>query len=160
ILVALAPAKVVAEILADLRIGIADAVLVILRRNQGQRIGLVAVFLEIRIGDLAEDAGKAAFDVGLLAHVGALEQYLADLRSRRRGHLLDADHERNARRTGPDRLDALVHGSGTRRAGVLDPRRPLEAQIGRSLQYQRGGKILRREATVEMAEQDFIDVGG
>src|SRR5262249_41168586 len=127
ILVALTAAELVAEILADLRVGISDAVLVVLRSDQRQRIGLVAVFLEVRVGDLAEDAGEAAFDVGFLAYVGTLEQDPADVRTRRRRHLLDADDEHDARGAGADRLDALMHGGGTGGAGVLDPRCPLEA---------------------------------
>ena len=82
ILLALGAAELVAEILADLRIGIGDAVLVVLGRDQRQRIRLVAVFLEIARGDLAEDAGEAALDLGLLAHVGRLEQVAADVGGR------------------------------------------------------------------------------
>ena len=53
-----------------------------------------------------------------------------------------------------------MHGGRARRAGILDPRRALEAQIGRGLQHQRRGEILRGEAGVEMAEHDLIDVLG
>ncbi len=45
-------------------------------------------------------------------------------------------------------------------AGILDAGRALEAQIGRGLQHQRGGEILRREAGVEMTEHDLVDVLG
>ena len=61
---------------------------------------------------------------------------------------------------GRDRLQALVHGGRTGRAGVLHPQRALEAQIRRGLQHQRGGEILRREARVEVAEHDLVDVLG
>src|SRR5262249_5881771 len=73
-------------------------------------------------------------------------------------HLLGADHQHDAGRPGGDRLEALVHRGRAGGASVLDPARALEAQIGRSLQHQRGGKILRREAGVEMAEYDLVDV--
>src|SRR5271155_5983126 len=53
-----------------------------------------------------------------------------------------------------------MHGGGTGRTCVLDPRGALEAQIGRSLQHQRGGEILRREAGVEVTEHDLVDVFG
>ncbi len=53
-----------------------------------------------------------------------------------------------------------MHRGGTGGAGVLHPCRRLEAQRGISLQHQRSGKILRREAGVEMPEHDFIDVAG
>ena len=53
-----------------------------------------------------------------------------------------------------------MHGGGAGGAGVLHPRRALEAQIGRGLQHQRSGEILRREAGIEMAEHDLVDVLG
>ena len=53
-----------------------------------------------------------------------------------------------------------MHRGRTRGAGILDPARALEAQIGRGLKHQRGGEILRREPGVEMAEHDLVDVGG
>jgi len=74
--------------------------------------------------------------------------------------LLGADHEHDARASRGDRLQAVVHGGGTGGAGVLDPARALEAQVGRGLQHQRGGEILGREARVEMTEHDFVHVGG
>ena len=153
-------AELEAEILAQLRIGIADAVLVVLRRDHGERVGLVAPALEIKSRDLAENPGEAALDVGLLAHVGGFQQIFSDLRAGRRGHLLDADHQHDARRLRRDRLQPLVHGGGAGRAGILHPQRALEAQIRRGLQHQRSGKILRREARIEVAEHDLVDVAG
>jgi hypothetical protein len=55
--------------------------------------------------------------------------------------------------------DALMHRCRSGRAGVFDPRRRLEAQLRIGLQHQRCGKILRREAGVEVPEHDLIDVG-
>ena len=52
-----------------------------------------------------------------------------------------------------------MHRGGTGGAGVLDPGRALEAQVGRGLQHQRGGEILRRKAGIEVAEHDLVDVG-
>ena len=158
VLLALGAAELVAEVLAHLRVGIADAVLVVLGGDARERVRLVAVLLEIEPGDLAEDAGEAAVDVGLLAHVGRLEQVLADLGRGRRGHLLDADHQHDARGLRRDRLEALMHGGRAGGAGVLDPHRALEAQFRRGLQHQRGGEILRREAGVEVAEHDLVDI--
>ena len=57
-------------------------------------------------------------------------------------------------------FDALMHGRRAGGAGILDPRGALEAQLGRGLQHQRGGEVLRREAGVEMAEHDLVDVAG
>ena len=160
ILVAGVAAEVIAEVLAHLRVGIADAVLVVLGRDQGQRVGLVAPALEIERGDLAENAGEAALDVGLLAHVGSFQQIFSDLRAGRRRHLLDADHEHDARRAGRNRLQSLMDRGRTGGAGVLDAQRALEAQVRRRLQHQRGGEILRRKAGVEVAEHDLVDVVG
>ena len=160
ILVALGAAEVVAEILADLRIRIADAVLVILGGDPRQRVGLVAPALEIKSGDLAENAGKAAVDFGLLAHIRGFEEIAADLGRRRRGHLLDADDEHDAGLPGRDGFQALMHGGGAGGAGIFDPGGALEAQIGRRLQHQGSGKILRRKAGIEVAEHDLVDVLG
>ena len=158
VLLALAAAEIEAEVLAHLRIGIGDAVLVVLGGDARERVRLVAPALEIERRDAPENAREAALDVGLLAHVGGLEQILADLGAGRGRHLLDADHEHDARALGRDRLEALVHGRRAGRAGVLDAGGALEAQVGRGLQHQRRGEVLRREAGVEMAEHDLIDI--
>ena len=160
VLLALGAAEIVAEVLADLRVRIADAVLVVLGGDARERVRLVAPALEIEAGDLAEDAGKAAVDIGLLAHIGGLEQVASDLGRGRRRHLLGADDQHDARGLGGDRVQSLMHGGRAGGAGILDPGGALEAQIGRGLQHQRGGEILRREAGVEMAEHDLVDVAG
>ena len=67
ILVAFLAAESVAEVLAQLRVRIADAVLVVLGGDARQRIRLVAPALEIAVGDLGEEAGEAAVNVGFLA---------------------------------------------------------------------------------------------
>jgi hypothetical protein len=123
-----------------------------------QRIRLVAPALEIAPRDLAENSGKAALDIGFLANIGRLQKVAADFGGRHCGHLLDADDEHDARRFGRDGFQSLMHGGGTGRAGILYPGRALEAQIGRGLQHQRGGEILRREAGIEVAEHDLIDI--
>jgi len=53
-----------------------------------------------------------------------------------------------------------VHGGRAGGAGVFHTRRALKAQIGRGLQHQRRGEVLRRKACIEMAQHDFIDVLG
>ncbi len=158
ILLTLDAAEIVAEILAHLGVRVTDAVLVVLGGDHGQRIGLVAVFLEIQTGDLAENAGKAAIDLGFLAHIGRFQQIAPDLGGRRRRHLLDTDAKHDARRARLDRLDPLMHGSRAGGAGVFHPGRALETQIGRGLQHQRGGKILRRKACVKVPQHDLVDV--
>src|SRR3546814_20559764 len=67
-------AELVAEVLAHLRQRIGHAVAVVLGGNGGQRVRLVAVLLEILLGDEAEDAGEAAFDLAVLLQVGRLQE--------------------------------------------------------------------------------------
>ena len=64
-----------------------------------------------------------------------------------------------ARLSGGNRPQSLVHRSRTRGAGIFHPRRRPEAQRIVRLQHQRGGKILRRKAGIEMAEHDLVDRG-
>src|ERR1700730_8035056 len=153
-----AAAEIESEVLAQLRIGIRDSVLVILGGDHGERVRLVAVFLKIQRRDPAENSREAARDVGLLAHIRRLEEIAADVGRGRRGHLLSPDHEHNAGRAGLDRPYALMHRGGPGRACVLDTGRGLETQIRRGLEHQGGGKILRRKTGVEVTEQDFIDI--
>lgn len=76
------------------------------------------------------------------------------------GHLLDADHENDARGLGRDGAQALVHGRGPGGAGILDTGRGLEAQAVIGLQHQRSGEILGREPGVEMPQHDLVDIVG
>ncbi len=158
VLLALGAAELVAEVLADLGERVGDAVAVILGGDARQRIGLVAPALEIQPRDLAEYPGKAAVDVGLLAHVGRLEQVAADLGGGGCGHLLDPDHQHDPRRTGGDRVQPLMHRGRAGGAGILHPGGALEAQISRGLQHQRRGEILVREPGIEVTQHDLVDV--
>jgi hypothetical protein len=72
----------------------------------------------------------------------------------------NADHKHDARGLRLERAQPLMDRGGTGRAGVLDPRGALEAQVRRGLQHQRSGKILLREPGVEMPEHDLVDIGG
>src|SRR5205807_4317529 len=60
IFLALGAAELVAEVLANLGVGISDAILVVLGGDTRQRVGLVAPTLEVARGDLAENTGEAA----------------------------------------------------------------------------------------------------
>ena len=150
----------VAEILAHLALGVGDAVGVVLGRDHGERVGLVAMALEIASGDLTEHAGKAALDLAIppLGQIGSLEKIAADLLARRRRHLSDADHEYDLRALGLDRLHRLLHGGGAGGAGILDAGRGLEAQGIIGLEHEGGGEILGAEAGIEMAEHDLVDI--
>ena len=155
---ALLAAELVAEILAHLRIGIVDTVFVVLGGDHGERIGLVAVALEVGLRDLAEDAGETGRRLAILRQIGGLEQVLADLGAGRGRHLFRADHQHDAGATGIDGADALPDGGGTGGAGIFDARRGLEAQPIVGLQHQARCEILRRETGVEMAEHDLVDI--
>src|SRR5438876_39591 len=58
-----------------------------------------------------------------------------------------------------DGTQALMHRRRAGCAGILHPRGALEAQVVGGLEYQRSRKILLREARVEVAEHDLVDVG-
>ena len=90
----------------------------------------------------------------------AFSRFLPISAARRARHLLDADDEHDLGRAGGDGADALVHGGRPRGAGVLDAGGGLEAQMRIGLQHQRSREILRREAGVEMAEHDLVDIAG
>src|SRR5580700_2209728 len=53
-----------------------------------------------------------------------------------------------------------MHGGRTGGAGVLHPGGRLETEIGGGLEHQGGGKILWREARVEVPEHDLVNIGG
>ena len=111
--------------------GIGAAVAVVLGGDGGQRVRLVAVALEVGLGDVPEDAGEAALDLALLLEIGGLQQGLADRGARQLGHLLDADHEHEARLARPaiDFRPSMDRGRAGG-AGVLDAGRGLEAEGG------------------------------
>ena len=160
VLFALGPAEVVAEVFANLRVRVADAVLVVFRGDLRQCVGLIAPALEIKSGDLAENSGEAAVDIGFFAYIRRLQEIAPNFGGRRRRHLLDADDEYDARGTCCDGLQPLMYGGRTGGTGVFHARGALEAQIGRGLENERGGEILRGEAGVEVAQHDFVDVPG
>ena len=161
ILLALGAAEIVAEVLPDLRVGIADAVLVVLGGDRGR----------------ARRTGRPS------AGNKAPRSCRKCRRSRRRYRLPRAHRRPCSRlrpisaagvvvicstpttstmRAAPAAIDLqpLMHRGGAGGAGVLDPGGALEAQIGRGLQHQRSGEILRRKAGIEMAEHDLVDVLG
>ncbi len=158
VLLALGAAELEAQILAHLRVRIVDAVLVVLGGDHRQRIGLIAMALEVGARDLAEHAGEPARRATVLGQIGGLEKNVADLRPRRLRHLLDADHQHGLGALGLDGLDRLMHGGRSRRAGILDAGRRLEAELVIGLEDQGGGEILSGEAAVEMAEDHLVDV--
>ena len=152
-------AEVEPQVLLYLRPGVGAAIGVVLGGDRRQRVRLVAVALEIALGDAAEDAGETALDAGLLLEIGGLEERLADRRAGQLGHLLDADHQHEPRLPGGDAPQPLMDRGRAGGAGVLDPGRRLEAKSRIGLQHERAGKILANEAAVEVAEIDVVDVG-
>src|SRR5262249_44459401 len=59
-----------------------------------------------------------------------------------------------------DRIEALVDRRRARGAGVLDPRRRLEAEPGVGLEDQRGRKLLAHETRIHGADEDLVDLRG
>ena len=151
-------AELVAQILAQLGVRVGDAVLVVLGGNRGERVGLIAMFLEVLLRDPGENAREAALDFTFLLQVGGFQQNAADLGAGKGGHLLDADDEHEAGLLGLDRLHALMQRRGSCGAGVLDSRRRLEAKGIVGLQDQGGREALGREALVVGAQHQFVDV--
>ena len=80
-------------------------------------------------------------------------------RARRRGHLLDADHQREPAAPGGEEIARAMHRGRTGGAGVLVPRDRPEAQFRHVLQHQRGGKVLLGEPVVEQADEARLDIG-
>ena len=100
----------------------------VLGGDRGERVALIAVLLEVTLGDLAEHAGEAALDRALLLEVGGAEQRLGDLGPGQVGHLLDAHHQDETRPARADRLQALVDRGRAGGAGILDAGRRLKRQ--------------------------------
>ena len=151
-------AEVVAQVLADLRPRVRAAVPVVLGRDAGERVALVAVLLVVALRDGREDAREAAFDLSILLAVARAEQDVAHLRPRRVGHLLDADHEHDAPAFRFDEVETLVNGGRAGRAGVLDPGGGFEAQAVVRLEHERRGEVLRGEPVVEETDVDGVHV--
>jgi hypothetical protein len=143
-----------------LRPGIVDAVLVVLRRDRRQGVGLVAVALEIALGDAAEDAGEARGNVAFFLSVARRQQDVADLRAGGGRHLLRPHHQREAAAPGGQEVARAVHRGRAGGAGVLEARRRHVTQFGQRLQHQGRREILLGEAVVEQADEDAVDFGG
>ena len=153
-------AELEAEILLEMRERVDRAVGVVLGGDPRQRIGPVAILLEIALGDPSEDRGETPVLAAFLLDVARLDQHFADRRAGELGHLLDADHQHAARLAGVDRVHPLVDRRRSGGAGVFHPGRRLEAQIVVRLEDQRGRKFLAHEAPIAVSDIDLVDVGG
>ncbi|KAF1852476.1 hypothetical protein Lal_00037208 [Lupinus albus] len=151
-------AEIETEILAHVGIGIDHAVLVILGRDHRQRIGLVTEAIEVALGDLAEDPGKATRNARFFLGVASLEQHLAHLRGGQLGHLLEADHQHVFRFASLDRLQARMDRRRTGGAGILQARGGFEAQLRQRVEDQRGREVLVQETGIEGTEVHRVDV--
>jgi hypothetical protein len=134
------------------------AVAVVLGRDRGQRVGLVAKALEVAGGNLAEDAGKTAGRVAFFPDVGAPQQRLADLRVGQRVHLFQADHQRAFHAAAAEGVERRPDGGRSGGAGVFKPHGRRVAQFGNGQRRQRAGEVLAHEAAVEVADEDAVDV--
>ena len=153
-------AEFVAEILLHLGQRVGHTILVVLRGDPCERVGLVAVALKIALRDFAEDAGEATLDRVFFLAIAGAEQDVADLRSGDFGHLFDTHDERQPCAPRGDRIKPLMdrcRAGGTR---VFDARCRLEAKTGIGLKDQGGGEFLADKAAVHRAEIDGVDIGG
>ena len=153
-------AEIVAEVAAHLGVGVVDAVLVVLCGDGGQRVGLVAITLEVALGDLAEDPGETGGDFAFFAAVGCGEEDVADLRAGGGGHFFGADDEGEAAAAGGQEVAGAVDGGGAGGAGVFEAGGLGEAEFGDGLQDEGRRKVLFGEAVVEEGDEDAVDVGG
>ena len=116
-------AEIIAQALLDLGQWIVCAVLVVLGRDLGQGIALIAVALKIILGNGAEHTGKAALDIGLFFYIRGAQQVFADSGALCIGHFLDADHQHETGAFGLNRFDTLINGGTAGRASILNPGR-------------------------------------
>ncbi len=151
-------AEFVAEILAQLRVRVHGAVLVVLGGDLGHGVRRVAVALRVELRDLAEHAREAHARAVLLLDVGGFHQDFADLVARRFGHLFDADDQHDARLLRREGRQSHMDRRRTGGAGVFHARRGLEAQRLGRLENQRGREILLHEAAAEMTDINLVDV--
>src|SRR5262245_41572734 len=128
----------------------------VLGRDTGKGLRLVAISLEVELSDPAEDPGKAAGRIAFLGAVGCVEENVADLVAGRDGHLLGADDENKTCAAGGDRIGRGMDRSGARGTGILHPGCWTESQIGMGLESEGGGKGLLLEAA-EIADIDGVD---
>ena len=114
--------------------------------------------IEVLVGDVGEDAGKAPGHLAFFLDVGGAGQDVSDLRATDFGHFLGADDQHDSPLVRSDAVDPLVQRGGPRGTGVFDPGRRGEAHGLGHLQRQRRQEALAHEALSEMAEVDLVDV--
>ncbi len=152
-------AEVVSEVLAELGQRIGDTVAVVLRGDAGQRVGLVAVALEVPVWPFARRCRRSRsrcrpppsgtrHSIRISATCGTLDF----------GHFLGPDHQHEPCTTGGDRVESLVDRRGSGGAGVLHPCRGLESQTVGDLERHRGQEALADESAAIVAQVDLVDV--
>ena len=127
------------------------AVLVVLGGDRGQRVGLVAVPLEVALRDLAEHAGEPALDPFLLVDIGAARRQFSPMA----GPAVRSSSRR--RRRGRCALASITRGPGARRRNrwrrrFLDPVAGLKRRAGSAWSTSELVKSWAIEAAVEVAE--------
>ena len=151
-------AEVEAEILPQLRVGIADAVAVVLGGDPGQLLAAVAVALEIARRDPPEHAGEAALDLGFLLPVGGAEQDIAGLGHGLGGHLLGADHQGHPAAAAVDEIEGRVERRRAGGAGILEVGRRRVGEARPVHGDERALEALLREAGIHRADVDAVDL--
>ena len=125
-----------------------------------QRIGLVAMTLEIGPCNLSKDTSKAAGRFAIFWQVRCLQKRFADFGSGCFRHLLNTHNKHDLGLFGGNCFQPFMHRGRARCAGIFNPQSWFEAEAIIGLQHQRGGKVLRRETPVKMTKDDGIDILG
>ena len=140
-------AELVAQVLAQLRLGVGAAVLVVLGGDRGQRVGLVAVALEVALARSGRTRRRSRprcpsprrrrrqrSSVSPMAGPASSVIFSTPTTSTMRAALR------------LDRAQALLHRGRAGGAGVLDPGGGLEAQGRSACEHERAGEVLRRRS--------------
>ena len=86
-----------------------------------QCVTLVTIAVEVLVGDVGEDAGKAPGHLAFFFDVGGAGQDVGHLRAADFGHFFSADHQHDPPLARSDAVDALVQRGGSRGTGVFNP---------------------------------------
>src|SRR5690606_6577568 len=98
--------------------------------------------------------------VSVFWQIGCFQQIPTDLWPGSGRHLFDANDKHDAGCAGLDRADALADRSRPGGTRILDPCRRLEAKTFISLKHQACSEVLSRKATIEVPQDNLVDVVG
>ncbi len=130
----------------------------VLGGDHGERIRLVAEFLEIGLSDARKNSGKTRRNARFFLAVTGAEQRVAHFRGCPCRHLFDADDQHVTTLPRLQEIAPGMNGGAARGAGVFGAAHRFEAQGRHRLQDQAGRKVLPRHAAVEHADEHRVDL--